>query len=119
MEPTTYDPNKLLTLTPEAMQHFSKVISDENAIAVKLSLTGGGCAGYEYKWELLKEDLDDNDYIQPFGKNVFVLDNMAIPYLKGSTIDYKVMGIAGSEVVIESPQATSTCGCGVSVTFEV
>lgn len=119
MEPTTYDPNKLLHLTPEAEQHFSKVISEQNAIAVKLSLTGGGCAGFEYEWELLKEDISDSDYIQPFGKNVFVLDEMAIPYLRGSTIDYRVMGIAGSEVIIDSPQATSTCGCGVSVTFEV
>jgi len=119
MEPTTYDPSKLLHITPEAEQHFSKVISEEEALGVKLSLTGGGCAGFEYKWEMLKEDLSDNDYMQPFGKSLFVLDEMAIPYLKGSTIDYKNMGVAGSEVVIESPQATSTCGCGVSVTFEV
>ena len=119
MEPITYNPNKLLHITPEAEEHFSKVISNQNAIAVKLSLTGGGCAGFEYKWEMLKDDIDDIDYIQTFGKNVFVLDEMAIPYLKGSKIDYVDMGVAGSEVIIDSPQATSKCGCGVSVTFEV
>jgi Fe-S cluster assembly iron-binding protein IscA len=44
---------------------------------------------------------------------------MAIPYLKGSKIDYVNLGVAGSEIIIDSPQATSKCGCGVSVTFEV
>jgi|TARA_R110002153_G_scaffold209467_3_gene362005 iron-sulfur cluster assembly accessory protein len=119
MEPITYDPNKLLNITPDAEAHFTNVIRDQGAIAVKLGLTGGGCAGYEYTWDTITEYFANQDYTQPLGEYTFVLEEMAIPYLKGSKIDYKNMGIAGSEVVIDSPQATSKCGCGVSVTFEI
>jgi len=119
MEPTTYDPSKILQITPDAVMHFENVLEQENAIAVKLSLTGGGCAGFEYKWDTITEFFTNKDYTQSMGEYTFVLDEMAIPYLKGSTIDYVNKGMAGSEVIIESPQATSTCGCGVSVTFEV
>ena len=119
MEPTTYDPNKILNITPEAEKHFARVISESDSIAVKLSLTGGGCAGFEYKWDTITEYFSNTDYTQPIGKYTFVLDEMAIPYLKGSKIDYVDLGVAGSEIIIDSPQATSKCGCGVSVTFEV
>ncbi len=119
MEPTTYDPSKILQITPDAVMHFENVLEQENAIAVKLSLTGGGCAGFEYKWDTITEFYTNKDYTQPMGNYTFVLDEMAIPYLKGSTIDYVNKGMAGSEVIIDSPQASSTCGCGVSVTFEV
>jgi len=45
-----------------------------------------------------------------------IIDSFSLFYIMGCTIDYKE-GFAGSQIVIENPQATSSCGCGESVGF--
>jgi|TARA_B110000483_G_C18170270_1_gene533004 iron-sulfur cluster assembly accessory protein len=121
MEIKTFNPvEDLITLTPSAQKHFKEVSGDSEALGIRLKLTGGGCAGYAYDWELVKDlgDVKLTEWSKQFEGFEFFLDDMSRPYLQGSIVD-KISGIAGNMIDITSPLASSKCGCGESVTFEI
>jgi len=114
-----YNPNNKITITESAINHFKTVINENNAVGVRLGLTGGGCAGFEYKWDMLyNKDVAEDDYVEESDDLLFVIDNMSFEYLENSNIDYISKGIQGNEIVIQSPRAVSSCGCGESITFK-
>lgn len=108
----------LITFTESAQQHFSDVVKSESALGVRLSLTGGGCAGFSYNWELVKNpsEIDMSEYGKSYDGWMFWLDKTSESYLAGSIVDKKT-GIEGSIIDIWSPLAASSCGCGVSISF--
>jgi len=121
MEIQTFDPNKdVVTLTEGAQEHFKIQTSESGALGVKLSLTGGGCAGFMYDWKLVEDisDINLTDFSKEFAGWTFWLDSMSKQYLVGSTIDL-VTGVAGRHIEIKAPLADSACGCGESVTFTI
>jgi iron-sulfur cluster insertion protein len=83
-------------------------------------LAGGGCAGFSYKWDLVKtpSEIESSDYTKAFEGWTFWLDKTSEMYLIGSTVDKKV-DISGSVIDIQSPLAASSCGCGESISFKV
>ena len=116
-----YEPTKdPVTFTGSALEHFKQVAGSANALGVRLSLSGGGCAGFSYKWELIKSpsQIDASDYSHAYDGWTFWLDKTSELYLIGSVVDKKV-DIAGSVIDIKSPLASSSCGCGESISFSV
>lgn len=122
MKTETYDPKskEVIIFTESACEHFKQIAGSANALGVRLSLAGGGCAGFSYKWELVKtpSEIDISDYSKSYDGWTFWLDKTSELYLIGSTVDKKV-GIAGSVIDIQSPMAASSCGCGESISFKV
>ena len=117
----TFDPTKeLITITPNAQIHFKQVVEDSDAHGIRLKLTGGGCAGFAYDWEMVdtNSQVRLDEFTLSFDGWDFYLDNMSKPYLIGSTVDKKT-SIAGNMIEISSPLAASTCGCGESVQFDI
>lgn len=110
----------LINFTETAKDHFRQITETANALGVRLSLSGGGCAGFSYKWELVNtpSQIDSTDYSKAYDGWTFWLDKTSEMYLIGSTVDKKV-DIAGSVIDIQSPLAASSCGCGESVSFKV
>lgn len=110
----------LINFTESAKDHFKQITSQSDALGVRLSLTGGGCAGFSYKWDLVKtpSEIDSTDYTKSYEGWTFWLDKTSEMYLIGSTVDKKV-DIAGSVIDIQSPLAASSCGCGESISFKV
>lgn len=108
-----------ITVTPEAQEYFNKLVDTHGAHGIWLGLKGGGCAGFEYEWQIIgpEQQADDADSINFADWTLFV-DRMSLVYLLGSTIDY-LTDITGSRVVVDNPLATSSCGCGTSVSFGV
>ena len=82
---------------------------------IRLGVTGGGCAGFEYVFKdailPTKEDL-----IIDYGKFYFVVDPMSQPYLDGTKLDYVYEGL-NEYLKFINPKEVSACGCGVSVQF--
>lgn len=111
---------ELITFTPSAQLHFADVVKSENALGVRLTLTGGGCAGFSYHWELVKSpsEIDMTEYGHAYDGWMFWLDKTSELYLTGSVVDKKT-GISGSMIDIWSPLAASSCGCGESISFKV
>lgn len=121
MEVKTFNPvNEVITVTESAQAHFLTQTEESNALGIKLRLTGGGCAGFMYDWQLVEDITDVNlaDWSKDFAGWTFYLDSMSREYLVGSTIDL-VKGIAGRHIEITAPLADSACGCGESVTFNI
>lgn len=109
----------MIKITTDAEQHLTRIYEAEGKYP-KLAIDGGGCAGFQYKWELVaEEDIDlMSDEVLELEGTKFVLDGMSLMYLYGSTVDYK-SGIAGSYLEVSSPAAASACGCGESVNFDM
>ena len=121
MNTQTYQPpTNVIEFTESAVQHFKDAVKDADAIGVRLRLDGGGCAGFSYKWELLQSNAEVNllDYQKAYDGWTFYLDNASKPYLMGSVVDKKV-SIAGTVIDISAPLASSSCGCGESVSFKI
>ena len=106
-------------LTEAAQDRINDLCIENNQYAVGLNLKGGGCAGFEYEWQLLSEDQIGNmDEIIDTGNGNLVIGNESIMYMIGSVIDYK-KDIIGAMFDIRNPNAQSSCGCGVSVNFDM
>jgi len=93
-------PKDIVTITDSAKEYLSKV-GDPN---VSLSVTGGGCSGFQYAWGTTDED--------PTVGNLWI-DPLAVMYVIGCTVDY-VTELGGSYLVVKNPNAVASCGCGES-----
>lgn len=108
-----FDPNAI-TLSDRAVRKVQELISEEENQALKLRvfITGGGCSGFQYGFSFDEESADDDTTIERDGVMVIV-DPMSFPYLAGSQLDYSE-GLEGSRFTVNNPNATTTCGCGAS-----
>ena len=87
---------------------------ERNVEKIRLGVTGGGCAGYEY---IFAEDiLRPGDEVTDYGQFSFLVDEVSRPYFQGVTIDYVIEGL-NEFFKIVNPNEQSSCGCGVSVQF--
>lgn len=102
----------MIEVTDNAIQ---KLIEKEVNF-IRLGVTGGGCAGFEYFIEHA-EPISDNDTLIDYGKFNVVVDEMSKPYLSGSTLDWVQEGLNEMFRII-NPKEESVCGCGVSVQFK-
>lgn len=109
------------TLTPTAEQQIDTICAENNVIAVTLNMKGGGCAGFEYDWGTLEdaqEIKDDDEVVTTAQGHHFVIGSHSLMFLLGTEIDY-VKSIVGANFEIRNPNAQSSCGCGVSVNFNM
>ena len=88
------------------------IISEKKDLILKISVLGGGCAGFSYKFDLVNNSEQGDIVIEEHGAKV-IIDEVSIPYIKGSVIDYK-NDLIGQSFEIKNPNATSECGCGTS-----
>jgi len=102
----------MIDITEAAANKLRPFIDKENV--VRISVEGGGCAGFQYRFGLAPiEDTFEDDYIvEKLGIKLFV-DAISIGYLEGTTIDYEEDSFM-STFKIKNPSANATCGCGNS-----
>ena len=105
----------MIELTDAAILKAVERTSEKDRSAIRLGLTGGGCAGFEYVIEYA-DKINQDDVVEDYGKFKIVVDEMSIPYLEGATLDWVKDGINEYFKII-NPQEISSCGCGVSVQF--
>ena len=111
----------ICTLTDAAKQQIETICKENEVYAVTLNLKGGGCAGFAYEWGTYKtqdELLNDDEVIKTDNNYSFVIGSASMMFLFGTIIDYK-KDIMGSMFDIVNPNAKSSCGCGVSVNFDM
>jgi iron-sulfur cluster assembly protein len=111
----------ICTLTESAKKQITKLCEDNNCYAISLNLKGGGCAGFEYEWSTVAHsaDLEVGDtVVEAENGGRFVIGNTSLMFLIGTEVDY-VSSLVGSNFEIRNPNAKSSCGCGVSVNFDM
>ena len=108
-----------ITVTPSANHQISLLCKENDCYAISLNIKGGGCAGFEYEWGTAQvEEIEANDTVICCDQGNFVVGAHSLMFLLGSTIDY-TKSIIGSTFEIKNPNAQSSCGCGVSVNFDM
>lgn len=111
----------ICTLTESAKQQIDKLCKENECYAISLNLKGGGCAGFEYVWDTVKnpEDIETGDEIILTENNgKLAISKQSIMFLIGTQVDY-TRSIVGSNFEIKNPNTQSSCGCGVSVNFDM
>ena len=109
----------LIKVTAAANHQIGKLCKEHDCYAITLNVKGGGCAGFEYDWGTAQvEELVDGDFLVACDLGNFVVGVHSLMFLAGSEIDY-TKSIIGSQFEIRNPNAQSSCGCGVSVNFNV
>ncbi len=102
-----------IILTESAARRISEIVADEpeNKL-LRVSVEGGGCSGFQYKFDLVAQSEPDDLVIERDGAKVLI-DPVSIMYMAGSEIDF-VDDLIGASFKINNPNATAGCGCGTS-----
>jgi|TARA_B110000503_G_scaffold86478_1_gene131631 iron-sulfur cluster assembly accessory protein len=109
----------ICTVTPAANHQIGKLCHENECYAISLNLKGGGCAGFEYDWGTVQADqIEALDFVIACDQGSLVVGAHSLMFLAGTEIDY-VKSIVGSNFEIRNPNAQSSCGCGVSVNFDM
>ena len=108
---------ELIELTDEAIAKLLEKKEKEKFKYIRLGITGGGCAGFEYVFDsTTSKNVDDIEI--DFGKIRFLIDKLSVPYINGMTLDYRKEGL--NEVFkFINPKEEASCGCGVSINFDL
>jgi iron-sulfur cluster assembly accessory protein len=110
MRPGTGKP---ITITDRAARRVADILRTEGeGVALRVSVSGGGCSGFQYGFTLDDARADDDLVLEKAGATVLI-DAMSVMYLEGSEIDF-VDDLIGSSFKIQNPNATASCGCGTS-----
>lgn len=100
-------------LTERAAARITQIAAAEGARPVlRLSVEGGGCSGFQYKFDLPADPRPD-DTVVAEGQAQLLVDAVSLPYLLGSEIDF-VDDLIGASFQVRNPNATASCGCGTS-----
>ncbi len=84
--------------------------------ALRVEVLGGGCSGFQYRFDLADGTAEDDRVIERGGARVLV-DPSSLELLDGAELDY-VDELMGAYFAVRNPNATSTCGCGTSFSIE-
>jgi iron-sulfur cluster assembly accessory protein len=102
-----------VTVTERAAKRIAEIVAGEAAArALRVSVEGGGCSGFQYKFDLVPEAGDDDTILERSGAKV-VIDQISLGFLAGSEIDF-VDDLIGASFRVNNPKATASCGCGTS-----
>ncbi|CAI9737364.1 iron-sulfur cluster assembly 2 homolog, mitochondrial [Octopus vulgaris] len=92
-----------------------KRLGDDSILRV--SVEGGGCSGFQTKFDLVETIESDDKVFEKDGVKV-IIDSDSLSFLTGSTIDYEEELIRSSFTVAKNPQADQSCSCGVSFSLK-
>ncbi len=101
------------TLTDAAAARIAAIAEKQAKPAIlRLSVEGGGCSGFQYKFDLAESPESDDSVSENDGVKL-VVDAVSMDLVAGSTVDF-VESLGGAAFKVENPQAAAGCGCGSS-----
>ncbi|PYB71395.1 MULTISPECIES: iron-sulfur cluster insertion protein ErpA [Rhizobium] len=102
-----------VTLSEAAAKRIAAIVAaDADKQALRVSVEGGGCSGFSYKFDLDQQPANDDIVITRDGATVLI-DPVSLIYMAGSEIDF-VDNLLGQSFQIKNPNAVASCGCGTS-----
>ena len=108
----------MIEITDEAVSKILEKQTREKFAGIRLGITGGGCAGFEYVFDRTDSLPTEEDVELDYGKFRVLIDKLSVPYLVGMTLDYQIEGLNEIFKFI-NPKEESSCGCGVSINFDL
>ena len=102
-----------VTVSDKAARRIGEILKGEPAgTMLRVSVEGGGCSGFQYKFDMERAKASDDLVIARDGA-VVLIDPVSVNYMAGSEIDF-VEDLIGASFKVKNPQATAACGCGTS-----
>ncbi len=120
VSPATSD----ILFSVNAADKVAELIKEEDNfnLNLRVSITGGGCSGFQYGFSFDEQINDDDTIVEQQCSDgessvKLLVDSMSYQYLHDAEIDY-IQGIQGEQFVIRNPNAKTTCGCGSSFSMD-
>jgi iron-sulfur cluster assembly accessory protein len=113
MTATDLAPAANVTISERAAQRIGAILKSEgDGAMLRISVEGGGCSGFQYKFDVERGKTDD-DLVIERDSAVVLVDSASVPFLAGSEVDF-VDDLIGASFRVVNPNATASCGCGTS-----
>ena len=102
-----------ITVSERAARRIGEILKAEPAgTMLRVSVEGGGCSGFQYKFDVERAKAADDLVINREGA-VVLIDPVSVNYMAGSEIDF-VDDLIGASFKVKNPKAKASCGCGTS-----
>ncbi|MGQ0659364.1 iron-sulfur cluster insertion protein ErpA [Sphingosinicella sp.] len=102
-----------IALSPSAAKRVATIAARQGRPAIlRLSVEGGGCAGFQYQFGLADAVEADDTRVEQDGVSL-VVDPVTLDLVRGATVDF-VESLGGAAFQVANPNAASGCGCGTS-----
>ena len=102
-----------IALSPSAAARVAAIAARQGKPAIlRLSVEGGGCAGFQYRFGLADAAEGDDERVERDGVTL-VVDPVSLDLVRGATVDF-VESLGGAAFQVTNPNAASGCGCGTS-----
>lgn len=106
-------PNNV-TLTDRAAKRIGRILAKQGeGTVLRIAVAGGGCSGFQYEYNLVKETPAADDLVLTNGDATVLIDSLSLEFMGGAEIDY-VDDLIGQSFQIRNPNAVAGCGCGTS-----
>lgn len=103
-----------VALTERAAKRVARILSKEpEGTVLRISVAGGGCSGFQYEYNLVREQPASDDIVLQQGEAVVLIDSLSLEFMGGAEIDF-VDDLVGQSFQIRNPNAVAGCGCGTS-----
>src|SRR5271165_1023911 len=109
---TDVDAPTSVSISATAARRLNAILKGEDGAALRITVKGGGCSGFQYTYDVDRARADD-DFVAVRDGATVVIDPVSLEMMKGSEIDF-VDDLMGQSFRIKNPNATAACGCGVS-----
>src|SRR3569833_190864 len=99
-----------VTVSDRALARIGEILKGAPAgTLLRVSVEGGGCTGFQYKFDMDRAKADD-DLVRGGDGATVLIDPVSVGFMAGSEIDF-VEGLIGASFKVKSPLATASCGC--------
>ncbi len=104
---------QVISMTDNAARRVAEIAAKLGKPPVlRLSVEGGGCSGFQYKFGMADTVEADDIRAEGVGASL-VVDPVSLDLVRGSAIDF-VESLGGKSFQVTNPQAQAGCGCGSS-----
>jgi iron-sulfur cluster insertion protein len=102
-----------ITISQRAASRIAEILNSEaQPTLFRVSVEGGGCSGFQYRFDLVTERAADDLLIEHDGARV-VVDPVSLGFMQGAELDF-VDDLIGAQFKLNNPNVTAACGCGTS-----
>ena len=102
-----------ITVSERAARRIGEILRAEPpGTMLRLSVEGGGCSGFQYRFDMDRAQAPDDIIVRRDGATVLI-DQVSLQFLAGSEIDF-VDDLIGASFRVNNPNAKASCGCGTS-----
>lgn len=102
-----------VAVSERAAKKIAAILAKEpEGAMLRVAVEGGGCSGFQYKFDIVR-DREDDDLVLDANGHAVLIDPVSVDFMKGSEIDFSDE-LIGAAFRVNNPNATASCGCGTS-----